>query len=74
MSRPAGASSAMMKGSLWNVDLFPWESKLLRNQWVRAFMDVFTVGKSLPRHLTFDYDPLLRFHRWRADLRLIDGR
>ena len=24
-------------------------------------------GKSLPRHLSSDHDPLFRFHRWRAN-------
>ena len=29
-------------------------------------------GKSLPRHLSSDHDPLFRFHRWRANLRILE--
>src|SRR3989440_10866419 len=29
-------------------------------------------GKSLPRHLSSDHDPLFRFHRWLANLRILD--
>jgi hypothetical protein len=28
--------------------------------------------KSLPRHLSFDHDPLFRFHRWLANLRILE--
>ena len=28
--------------------------------------------KSLPRHLSSDHDPLFRFHRWLANLRILD--
>jgi len=28
--------------------------------------------QSLPRHLSSDHDPLFRFHRWRANLRVLD--
>jgi putative transposase len=28
-------------------------------------------GKSLPRYLSSDYDPLFRFHRWLANLRIL---
>jgi putative transposase len=29
-------------------------------------------GKSLPRYLSSDHDPLFRFHHWRANLRIIE--
>src|SRR5262245_27707735 len=29
-------------------------------------------GKSLPRHLSSDHDPLFRFRRWRANLRIVE--
>ncbi len=29
-------------------------------------------GKSLPRYLSSDHDPLFRFHRWLANLRVIE--
>ena len=29
-------------------------------------------GRSLPRHLSSDHDPLFRFHRWLANLRVIE--
>jgi hypothetical protein len=29
-------------------------------------------GKSLPQHLSSDYDPLLRFDRWVANLRILE--
>jgi hypothetical protein len=29
-------------------------------------------GKSLPRHLSSDHDPLFRFHRWLANLRMLE--
>jgi putative transposase len=29
-------------------------------------------GKSLPRHLSSDHDPLFRFHRWLANLRTLE--
>jgi putative transposase len=29
-------------------------------------------GKSLPRHLSSDHDPLFRFHRWLANLRILE--
>ena len=31
-------------------------------------------GKSLPRHLSSDHDPLFRFHRGLANLRILRGR
>jgi transposase InsO family protein len=30
------------------------------------------VGQSLPQHLSSDHDPLFRFHRWVANLRILD--
>lgn len=30
------------------------------------------VGRSFPQHLSFDHDPLFRFHRWRANLRILE--
>jgi putative transposase len=30
------------------------------------------VGQSLPQHLSSDYDPLFRFHRWVANLRILE--
>jgi putative transposase len=29
-------------------------------------------GQGLPRHLSTDHDPLFRFHRWRANLRILE--
>jgi transposase InsO family protein len=29
-------------------------------------------GQTLPKHLSSDHDPLFRFHRWRANLRVLD--
>src|SRR2546425_11870540 len=29
-------------------------------------------GKSLPRHLSSDHDPLFRFHRWLANSRILE--
>jgi transposase InsO family protein len=29
-------------------------------------------GKSLPRHLSSDHDPLFRFHHWLANLRILE--
>ena len=31
-----------------------------------------TAGQSLPKHGSTDHDPLFRFHRWRANLRVIE--
>ena len=36
----------------------------------RMFTQIIA-GKSLPRHLSFDHDPLFRFHRWLANLRIL---
>jgi putative transposase len=37
----------------------------------RMFTQIIA-GKSLPRHLSSDHDPLFRFHRWRANLRILE--
>ncbi len=29
-------------------------------------------GKALPRYLSTDHDPLFRYHRWEANLRIVD--
>jgi putative transposase len=29
-------------------------------------------GQALPKHLSTDNDPLFRFHRWRANLRVLE--
>jgi hypothetical protein len=29
-------------------------------------------GKSFPQHLSFDHGPLFRFHRWLANLRILE--
>src|SRR5450755_2452134 len=31
-----------------------------------------TSGQRLPKHLSTDHDPLFRFHRWRANLRVLE--
>lgn len=85
---------AHSKDSLWNVDLFCWESILLRSYWGLVVMDVFTrrivarehidgvivcrrfnqaiAGRPRPKHLSTDHDPLFRFHRWLANLRVLE--
>ncbi len=37
----------------------------------RMFNKIIT-GKSLPKYISTDNDPLFRFHRWQANLRIID--
>ncbi len=37
----------------------------------RMFSQIIA-GKSLPRHLSSDRDPLFRFHRWLANLRILE--
>jgi putative transposase len=37
----------------------------------RMFSQIIA-GKSLPRHLSSDHDPLFRFHRWLANLRILE--
>jgi integrase-like protein len=34
--------------------------------------NLIIAGKSLPRHLSSDHDPLFRFHRWLAHLRILE--
>ena len=89
---------APAKDSLWSVDLFRFESILLRSHWVMLVMDVFTrriigfgverayidgvsvcrmfnraiAGQPKPKHLSTDHDPLFRFHRWLANLRVLE--
>jgi putative transposase len=31
-----------------------------------------TAGEAKPKHLSTDHDPLFRFHRWRANLRVLE--
>jgi putative transposase len=31
-----------------------------------------TAGRPKPKYLSTDYDPLFRFHRWRANLRVLE--
>src|SRR5260370_28470162 len=38
----------------------------------RMFNQIIAAGKSLPRHLSSDHDPLFRFHRWLANLRILE--
>ncbi len=52
---------AHAKDSLWSVDLFRCESILLHSYWVLVVIDAST-----------DHDPLFRFHRWRANLRVLE--
>ena len=87
-----------LKDSLWSIDLFRYESILLRSHWVMLVMDVFTrrligvgvepgpidgvslcrmfnhavAGKPPPKHVSTDHDPLFRFHRWLANLRVLE--
>ena len=37
----------------------------------RMFNDAIA-GQPLPKHLSTDHDPLFRFHRWRANLRVLE--
>jgi hypothetical protein len=34
--------------------------------------NIIIVGKSQPRYLSSDNDPLLEYHRWQANLRVLD--
>jgi putative transposase len=76
---------ARAKDSVWCVDLFRVESVLMRSHWVIRVMDVFTrrivgfgmfncatAGQSKPKYLSTDHDPLFRFHRWLANLRVLE--
>ena len=40
--------------------------------WVCRMFNRAIAGGTLPRHLSSDHDPLFRFHRWRANLRVLD--
>ena len=86
------------KDSLWSVDLFRWESLILRSHWVLVVMDQFTRriigfgihagtvdgpvlcrmfgqairGSGPPKYVSNDNDPLFRFHRWKANLRILE--
>jgi transposase InsO family protein len=42
-------------------------AKLLRPGGVRA-----VAGRPSPKHVSTDHDPLCRFHRWRANLRVLE--
>ena len=38
----------------------------------RLFNQVIAGAPTLPRHLSSDHDPLFEFHRWKANLRILD--
>lgn len=40
----------------------------------RMFNDVLGRSESIPQSLSSDHDPLFRFHRWRANLRILQIR
>jgi len=89
---------AHMKDRMWSVDLFGYESILLKSYWGMVVMDVFTrrivgfgieagsidrisicrmfryalCGKALPKRVSTDHDPLFRFHRWLANLHVLE--
>src|SRR6266436_2872718 len=44
----------------------------LRGVSVCRMFNQIIAGKSLPRHLSSDHDPLFRFHRWLANLRVLE--
>jgi len=48
------------KDSLWSVDFFRCENEIIAD------------CDSLPKSLSSDNDPLFRYHRWRANLRILD--
>jgi putative transposase len=86
------------KDSLCSIDLFRYESILLKSHWVLVIMDQFTrriIGfgvhagdvdgialcrmfnkasstQGIPHYLSSDNDPLFRYHRWQANLRILD--
>ncbi len=37
----------------------------------RMFNSIIS-GKTLPKYLSTDHDPLFRFHRWQANLRILE--
>src|SRR6266852_4708029 len=64
-----------LKDGLWSVDLFRCESILLRSYWVVVGAEVFRrglAGHGATEHLSTDHDPLFRFHRWLANLRVLE--
>ena len=71
--------SGHMKDSLWSADLFRCESIMLKSHWVMVVWDQYTrmfneviSGKSLPKYLSSDTDPLFLFRRWQCNLRVLD--
>jgi putative transposase len=100
--RDAGPSWLTFLGhsrdSLWSLDLFRTESRLLKIHWVLVVMDQFSrrligfavqpvtvdgpalcrlfnqaiAGQGQCLRLSFDHDPLFQFHRWQANLRVLD--
>jgi putative transposase len=40
--------------------------------WVCRMFNHATAGQPKPKHLSTDHDPLFRFHRWLANLRLLE--
>src|SRR5450759_845784 len=45
--------------------------RLRSTAWSRMFNHAIS-GQPLPKHLSTDNDPLFRFHRWRANLRVLE--
>ena len=86
------------KDSLWSVDLFRYESILLRTHWVMVVMDQYsrriigfavhagnvdgpavcrmfnnaTSRQGWPERVSTDNDPLFQYHRWKANLRILE--
>jgi putative transposase len=86
------------KDSLWSIDLFRYESILLKSHWVLVIMDQFTrriigfgvhdddvngialcrmfntaiLTWDIPHYLSSANDPLFRYHRRQANLRILD--
>src|SRR5206468_10876606 len=44
---------------------------LLHSFPTRRSSDLASSGQSLPKHVSTDHDPLFRFHRWLANLRVL---
>jgi transposase InsO family protein len=38
----------------------------------RMFSEAIATTSALPRNLSSDHDPLFEFHRWKANLRILD--
>lgn len=38
----------------------------------RMFNQVIAGMPTLPQHISSDHDPLFQFHRWKANLRILD--